>query len=151
MAQDIFATSASFVSFAFKKVRYMTSHRGRRSALSLSLSLLTLLAVLASACSDIYRPSYDYASIEVRAVDTRGAPIPNVQLTLYFGDLHHAYGATRSNGTHTFNFVPAGVYGIAAGHPGEYVPANGAESYRIVSVEKGGELQVEFVFEGPEG
>lgn len=125
----------------------MTPHRGRRSA----LALLACLILLASACSDIYRPSYDYASIEVRAVDTTGAPLSNVQLTLYFGDLHHAYGATRSNGTHTFSFVPAGVYGIAAGHPGNYVPANGGESYRIVSVEKGGELQVEFVFEGPEG
>src|SRR5690606_15646791 len=124
----------------------MMPPRSRRLALP-----LLLLTVLVSACSDIFRPSYDYATIEVSVVDTLGAPLPNVQLTLYFGDLHHAYGSTRASGTHTFSFVPEGVYGIAAGHPGEYVPANGAPSYKVVSVEKGGHLQVEFVFEGPEG
>ena len=51
--------------------------RSRRLTL---LPLLTALALIAGACSDIYRPSYDYASIEVRAVDTSGAPLPNVQL-----------------------------------------------------------------------
>ena len=107
---------------------------------------LTTLALLLG-CSDIYQPSYNYASVAVRAVDQSGAPVSGAELILYFGDFHHDFGVTRLDGTHTFEFVPAGAYGVAATHPGEYRTASGTEPYRIVSVEKGGHAAVEFIFE----
>lgn len=109
---------------------------------------MLLLAVLAAAgCSDVFRPTYDYAEVAVRAVDDVGAPISGVDLTLYFGPYHHDFGRTRADGTHTFRFVPAGPYGIAAGAPAGYVLPEGEVSYRIVQVEKGGSASVEFAFD----
>lgn len=109
--------------------------------------MLVVLAVAAAGCSDIFRPTYDYASVEVRAVDDAGAPIRGVELTLYFGEYHHDFGWTRTDGTHTFRFVPEGAYGIAAITPDGYALPEGAEWYRIFQVQKGGSASVQFVYE----
>ena len=114
---------------------------------SAATGTLLLMLLAAAGCSDIFRPTYDYAEVDVRAVDDAGAPVAGVELTLYFGPYHHDFGITRAEGRHVFRFVPAGPYGIAAGAPAGYVLPEGAASYRIVGVEKGGSASVEFVFD----
>lgn len=109
--------------------------------------LLLVLAMLTAGCSDIFRSTYDYASVEVRAVDDAGAPVRGVELTLYFGEYHHDFGWTGADGKHTFRFVPEGAYGVAATTPDGYALPEGEEWYRILGVEKGGSASVEFTYE----
>jgi hypothetical protein len=116
----------------------------RRLKLSVTILCLGLMG-----CSDIFRPSYDYAQIVVSAVDLAGQPVPGVRLTLYSGDLHMEAGVTRSDGAYRFRFVPAGGYGVQAGAPQGYHFPSESLPYRLVQVGQGEHKAVDFVFEGP--
>lgn len=114
------------------------------------LGTLAIAAVWMSGCGDIFRPSYDYSRVRVTATDQNGEGVPGVRLTLYIGNLHLEYGETRRDGTYSFNFVPAGGYGVEAGAPAGYRLAPGALPYRVFDVEKGEERDLQFDFEAPE-
>lgn len=103
------------------------------------------LVLLLAGCSDVFRPSYDYANVVVTALDQEGQPVPAVRLTLYNGPQHLEYGLTGRNGRYDFRFVPAGVYGVAAGVPEGYAFPDNVPPYRLLQVEKGGRVEIEFV------
>jgi hypothetical protein len=112
--------------------------------------VVAVASVWMAGCSDIFRSSYDYSQVRVTASDQNGEAVAGVRLTLYIGDLHLEYGVTGADGTYSFNFVPAGGYGIEAGAPPGYRLPAGALPYRIFEVEKGEEREVEFGFEALE-
>ena len=112
-----------------------------------AIPLLFAACMSAAGCNDIFRESYDYGTVVVRATDGEGGGVPAVRLTLYTSTTHMEYGVTGPDGTHTFRFVPAGGYGIEAGPPEGYRWPEGALPYQYVDVEKGGRDDVDFSFE----
>ena len=114
------------------------------------LMTIAAVSVWVAGCSDIFRTSYDYARVVVKATDQEGAGVPGVRLTLYNGVMHFEYGVTRADGSYAFEFVPAGGYGVEAGAPGGYQWPAGALPYRLLEVQQGDVRAVAFEFEAPE-
>lgn len=109
------------------------------------LALATL--ALTTGCSEIFGSGFDYAQIEVLAVDQAGDPVITVPLTLYGKGRHFAYGRTDGSGRHVFEFVPFGGFGIAASAPVGYRFQEGSTAHRYADVEEGDRAQIEFVLE----
>lgn len=109
--------------------------------------VIALFTIGLGACSDVYRPSYDYSEVLVAAVDGEGDPVPGVRLTLYIGWMHMGYGETRPDGTYRFDDVPSGIYGVEVGAPQGYTLPEGAKPFRLFEVKQGENNEVDFLFE----
>lgn len=119
----------------------------------LAIALVFLTAPLASGCSEVFGPGYDYGRIEVIAVDQLGEPVSGVPLTLYGRGRHYAYGETNAQGRHVFEFVPFdkagefGGFGVEAGAPEGYRFDPGPSRHLYADLEEGDEVTLEFVLE----
>jgi hypothetical protein len=84
-----------------------------------------MLLVAASSCDYmITRPSL-YSSVPVTVTLANGDPVAGVHLELYTGFRPMDFGATGSDGRHTFEHVPLGNYGVfATSFPDGYLPAD---------------------------
>ena len=107
--------------------------------------LLTgVLCLGPSACSDVFRDSYDYSEVTVVVTDSAGNPVADANMTLYSPELHLAYGRTRVDGTYRFERVTRGTRGVEVGAPPGYRWPHGATSYRLFEVERGEDYLIDF-------
>jgi hypothetical protein len=104
-----------------------------------------LLALALAGCGDLFGPAYRYGAVTVAVVDENGAAVPGVGLTLYTGARHMGYGLTDGAGRHTFSFVPAGSYGVAATVPEGWAPPVNGSNVRELDVGEGEVQEVEIV------
>jgi hypothetical protein len=106
--------------------------------------LLLLLAAMAG-CGELLQPGYSYARVQVEVTDPGGEPLRGVSLILYTGQRHMAYGTTDFAGRHSFNFVPAGSYGVAAALQDGFALPEGEVNFRVFDVEEGETREVSIV------
>lgn len=94
----------------------LTSFAGRAGAAAVTL----LLAIGAASCDELLPEPYRYGTVEVLATRRSGEPVAGVELTLYSGERHLAYGRTGADGRFVFRSVPFGNLGVAASPPEGY-------------------------------
>jgi hypothetical protein len=106
---------------------------------------LLLMLVALSGCGELLQPGYSYARVQVEVTTPDGEPLHGVPLILYTGQRHMGYGTTNFAGMYSFDFVPAGSYGVAAALDGELTLPEGEVNFRVFDVAEGEVVEARIV------